>query len=286
MSKPKQIGHRNRPVNEEIPANEGSITPVDTANQWGEDAMQLVNDIVDGPHFRKKRHTLLLLTEATYHNQSQAEVFKLVSCASKVAHYKWRDVDPAYEAAYQFLIGNTALPGIARLRREHELDEAEQRAIGALAEARATLRLSASEAAYTLQDALKAENAYGPKWHERISAANSILDRSDKETARQPAPSLSLIDQAIMSIYGRESKEADDTRQAGLQADNDEAPTTTDPTHVPPIEDTNDAIDMSEDIEPPSADRDIKSARQALDTFFSKVKKEVSDSDKPTTMDQ
>ena len=276
MTKSKQIGHRNAPVSEENTANEGSIT-VDYQDKWGDEAAELINAVTEGPHYRKKRHTLLSLSDAAYHNFSQAQVFNMASCASKVAHYKWRQVDPAYEAAYLFLIGNNSLPGIARQQREQELDEAEQLAIGALAEARATLRLGAAEASHTLISALEAQNSYGPKWHERISAANSILDRADRDTATLATPALGIIDHAIMHVYHNDDQHAQDTRQAGLQEDNNQPPDSENPPVTPSKDDHEPG--MSEEQPPPSADRDSQAARKALDSFFTKAKKKMSSKD-------
>jgi len=192
-------------------------TEVDQPSQWQELAQDLLASIVTGQHFRKKRRTILALADAAYMNVSQATVYRLQGCASKVAHYKWRDVDPQYEAAYQFLVGDPATPGVARVQREQEIDEQEHLAISALAEAKNVLRMAAADAAYTLTDALHAETSHGPKWHERISAANSILDRSDQETATKVAPAISIIDAAIMKVYSDDPIDA--TPQAGLPVD-------------------------------------------------------------------
>ena len=189
----------------------------DQPTQWEELAQDLLANIVDGQHFRKKRRTILALAEAAYINVSQATVYRLPGCASKVAHYKWRDVDTDYEAAYQFLVGDVATPGLARLQREQEIDEQEHLAISALAEAKNVLRMAAADAAYMLTEALHAQTSHGPKWHERITAANSILDRSDQETATKVAPAISVIDAAIMKVYSDEPIDA--TPQAGLQVD-------------------------------------------------------------------
>lgn len=183
-------------------------------SQWEELASDLLANIVDGEHYRKKRHTILALAEAAYLNVSQATVYRLPGCASKVAHYKWRDNDPAYEAAYQFLVGDAAMPGQARQLREQEIDEQELLAISSLAEAKNVLRMAAAEAAYTLTEALQAKTSHGPKWHERITAANSILDRSDAETATKVAPAISVIDAAIMKVYADDPMDA--IQQAGL----------------------------------------------------------------------
>jgi hypothetical protein len=191
--------------------------------QWEELASDLLADIVDGQHFRKKRHTILALAEAAYINVSQATVYRMPGCASKVAHYKWRDNDPAYEAAYQFLVGDAAMPGQARQLREQEIDEQEHLAISALAEAKNVLRMASADAAYTLTDALQAKTSHGPKWHERIQAANSILDRSDTETATKVAPAISVIDRAIMKVYHDDDDSMDTMPlQAGLPADEQE----------------------------------------------------------------
>lgn len=194
-------------------------TTADEQSQWGEEAQALLANIVDGQHYRKKRRTILALAEAAYINVSQATVFRSPNCASKVAHYKWRENDPDYEAAYQFLVGDPALPGLARQQREQEIDEQESLAISALAEAKNVIRMAAADAAYTLTEALQAKTSHGPKWHERISAANSILDRSDAETATKVAPAINVIDNAIMKVYADDPIDA--TTQAGLQEESD-----------------------------------------------------------------
>lgn len=191
----------------------------DEQSQWGEEAQRMLENIVDGQHYRKKRRTILALAEAAYINVSQATVFRMPGCASKVAHYKWRENDPDYEAAYQFLVGDPALPGLARQQREQEIDEQESLAISALAEAKNVIRMAAADAAYTLTEALQAKTSHGPKWHERIQAANSILDRSDAETATKVAPAINVIDNAIMKVYADDDIDA--PRQAGLQKESD-----------------------------------------------------------------
>lgn len=184
------------PKDESLQANNA-----DQPSQWEELAQDLLVNIVDGQHFRKKRRTILALAEAAYINVSQATVYRMPTCGSKVAHYKWRENDPDYEAAYQFLVGDANAPGLARQQRELEIDEQELLAISALAEAKNVLTMAAADAAYTLTDALLAKTSHGPKWHERIQAANSILDRADTETATKVAPAISIIDRAIMKVY-------------------------------------------------------------------------------------
>ena len=236
-------------------------------SQWEELAHDLLANIVDGQHYRKKRHTILALAEAAYINVSQATVYRLPGCASKVAHYKWRDNDPAYEAAYQFLVGDAAMPGQARQLREQEIDEQELLAISSLAEAKNVLRMAAADAAYTLTDALQAKTSHGPKWHERITAANSILDRSDAETATKVAPAISVIDAAIMKVYADEPIHA---QQAGLPADQPpskevaNAETEKDKSHANNHEQHEDAMSSS------TPDRDSNAALLALRSYTDK----------------
>lgn len=171
-------------------------------DQWGEEAQELLAAVTEGIHFRKKRRTLLKLAEATYINVAQATVFKMPDCASKVAHYKWRDVDPDYEAAYLYLVGDPHTPGIAKLTREAELDEDEALAVSALVQARTTLRLGSADAAATLMNALDASDRFGtPLWRERIVAANAVLGYTDNDTGAAAGPSVTLIDKAIMVAY-------------------------------------------------------------------------------------
>lgn len=174
---------------------------------WGDDAVTSLHSVIKGPHYRKKRLTLLKLAEAAYLNKSQLQLFREATegngCGSRTAHYKWRNNDAAYETAYQYLVGDRANPGVAMLVREQELDEVETLAISALVEARTHLRLLSAEAVNTLGEALYAKDRYGPLWRERIVAANSILDRSeaaDTGKARHTG-SLTLVDQAILTVY-------------------------------------------------------------------------------------
>lgn len=247
------------------------VIDADQPSQWEEAAQELLDAITDGQHYRKKRRTIIALADAAYGNRSQASVFTLASCASKVAHYKWRENDPAYEAAYQFLIGDVAKPGLARKQRELEIDEQEQLAISALAEARATLRIHSAEAAHTLVEALSARTSHGPKWHERISAANSILDRSDQETASRAAPPIAIIDNAIMKVYSDEDKV---NEQASLPANtNDQEPTSEleNPTSErdAPYHEEHEA-----NMRTSTPDRDSKAALLALDSYITKSKSE------------
>ena len=192
--------------------DDAAVVPEFELDQWGEEALLLIQAVVIGPHCRKKRRTLLKLAEAAYLNVSQAAVFRLGDCSSKVAHYKWRKEDEAYEEAYLYLIGDALNPGLARLHREHELDEDEALAISSLVEARTRLRLASADAVRTLVDALDATDRFGALWRERIVAANSILDRADAETAARQAPAVSLVDKAIMTVYAP----AHVDQQAGL----------------------------------------------------------------------
>jgi hypothetical protein len=183
----------------EIGIVEGDIVEVDG---WGDQVDDLLAGIT-GRHHRKKRHTLLKLAEATYLNQSQASVFKLQSCASKVAHYKWRQVDPAYEEAYLFMIGDEDRPGLARVAREEELDALERQAVSAISQARTELRIATADAATALRDALSARDRFGPDWSIRVKAATAILDRADDETAQRSAVNVTTVEDAIAKVYGQ-----------------------------------------------------------------------------------
>ena len=182
------------------------------SDQWGETASVLLANVTDGPHFRKKRRTLLKLTEAAYLNIPMSAVFQDPGTCSKMAHYKWRDVDPAYEEAYTYLVGDAQSPGLARLTREQELDDDEALAISALVQARTTLRLGTAAAANTLMNALDASDRMAnPLWRERIVAANSILAYADTQTGGTAGPNVTLIENAIMVSYA-----PPEDRQAGL----------------------------------------------------------------------
>lgn len=245
-------------------------------NVWGDDAQRALAAVNDGPHYRKKRLTLLLMADATLRNRPLADVFQLPEAASAPAHYRWRKTDPDYEHAYMFLVGDPAMPGRARIQREKNLDDDELRAISALAEARTKLRLASADAVDTLVDALDAENKWGPKWHERILAANSILDRADSDTAARQAPALALVDAAIMNIYGHAADDAGhptiiDQRQASLPANLEPAPP--EPDQAPA-----DDIAMPSDIPDDEAAGDEDAADlDDLAAFFSHA---------PTTSDQ
>ena len=191
-------------------ALEATIDPV--TDQWGELATELLANITDGPHFRKKRRTLLKLAEASYLNIPMSTVFLQPDTCSKMAHYKWRDVDPDYENAYAYLIGDPQSPGIAKITREQELDEDEALAISALVQARTTLRLGTAAAANTLMNALDAsDRTQTPLWRERIVAANSILAYADNQAGGTTGPNVTLIEQAIMVTYADPAH-----RQTGL----------------------------------------------------------------------
>ena len=240
----------------------------DQPSQWEDQAQELLANIVDGQHHRKKRRTIIALADAAYGNRSQASVFTLASCASKVAHYKWREQDLAYEAAYQFLIGDSSMPGLARQLREQEIDEHESLAISALAEAKNVIRTASADAAYTLVDALQARTSHGPKWHERISAANSILDRSDAETATKVAPAISVIDHAIMKIYADDSM--DDSPQAGLSEEPDSPKSLSDSETELSTGHPNNHDHDENNMNASTPDRDSKAALLALRSYQAK----------------
>ena len=257
---------------EDLPADTITTT---TANQWGDEAASLLANIIGGRHFRKKRLTLLLMADAALYNRPLTSVMDMSEAGSRITHYKWRKVDPAYEAAYMFLVGDHAAPGQARILRERNLDADELRAISSLAEARTQLKLASADAVQTLIESLDASNKWGPKWHERILAANSILDRADSETAVRSAPALALVDAAIMNVYG--APPADDASivitdgQASL-LDDQRQPTTSE---------SSDDDDMGHASHPiadaPPPDEDAADLDQ-LAAFFSHVP--------PTTEDQ
>ena len=177
------------------------LSPDTDDEKWGSTAADLLAAITEGPHYRKKRRTILLLADAAYLNHAMTSVWKVPDAASSVAHYKWLSNDAEYAAAYSFIVGTAVDPGLSRTKREDELDEEELLAVGSLLEARTKLRLFAAKAVNTLGAALDAVDRYGPQWRERIQAANSILDRADADTASRTAAPTTQIDKAIMTIY-------------------------------------------------------------------------------------
>jgi hypothetical protein len=159
-------------------------------NEWGEEAKALLKSI-HGQHSTKKRLTLIALADATYAGKAQAAVFKNPSCASKVAHYKWLDNDPAYKAAYDYLVGSDVAPGVARARFMEDEEERETSALATIARARRKLRLLSGRAVDELEDLLNATITIHKDGEPiltiadsqvRLRAANSILDRNP-ETA-------------------------------------------------------------------------------------------------------
>ena len=177
------------------------LSPETNDEKWGDSAASLIADITEGPHYRKKRRTILLLADAAYLNNSMTTVWKVPDAASSVALYKWLNNVAQYAAAYDFIVGTAVEPGLSRTKREDELDEEELLAVGSLLEARTKLRMYAAKAVDTLGMALDAVDRYGPQWRERIQAANSILDRADADTATRTAAPTTQIDKAIMTIY-------------------------------------------------------------------------------------
>lgn len=168
---------------------------------WGEVAMTAMLAVTTND-YRLKRFTLVALADAAFNNESIMAVYDNDKTGTRASHHRWLNDDPAYHAAHTLIVGTVSDPGIARLQRSQVIDEREDMAITALSQARATLRVASASAVATLIDGLSASNKYGPKWHERIMAANSILDRADPETAVQSAPAQALIDKAIMHVYG------------------------------------------------------------------------------------
>ncbi len=181
-------------------------------DRWGDVVRDALEKVVVGPWYRKKRATLLKLAEHAFENMPQYPIWHMEHTGSRQAHWKWMNNDADYAAAFAILVGTVSDPGTARLQRAEIIDEAEDLAVTALADARAQLRVASSQAVQTLVDGLTASNRYGPKWHERIMAANSILDRADPETAAHQAPQQAIIDKAIMHVYGVSPKTLPDPK--------------------------------------------------------------------------
>ena len=181
-------------------------------DRWGDVVHDALQKVTAGPWYRKKRATLLKLAEHAFENMPQYPIWHMEHTGSRQAHWKWMNNDADYAAAFAILVGTISDPGTARLQRAEIIDEAEDLAVTALADARAQLRVASSQAVQTLIDGLTASTRYGPKGHERIMAANSILDRADPETAAQQAPQQAIIDKAIMHVYGVDSKTLPDPK--------------------------------------------------------------------------
>lgn len=253
-----------------------SDPPPGYLDEWGEESWALIQAIEEGPHYRKKRTTILRLAEAAYLNVPQKAVFSRPDCAARTSHYKWRKTDPAYEEAYLFLVGDATEPGLAKQLREAELDEDEVNAISSLQEARTRLRLASRDAVEVLVDALDAFVGGKPQWRERIMAANSILDRADTETAVRRGPSIAIVDQAIMQVYG-------DSRKPGLPAgDYDEADFPADEEHDGS---DGDVIDMDwEPADPATEDDPADQLTQELLSFYANAAPD--EADPPAPADQ
>ena len=177
-------------------------------DNWGDESKRLLKSIT-GQHSAKKRLTLIALADAAYAGQSQAAVFKNPANASKVAHYKWLEHDPAYRAAYNHLIGSDESPGVARAQFAQEEEERELAALTNIGKARRKLKLLSLSAVSALEDALEStvtisklkgdssDDPYAllikvPDWQARIRAANSILDRNLETAANSKADMTTL----------------------------------------------------------------------------------------------
>lgn len=160
--------------------------------QWGDEAYWLLRAIT-GQKSTKKKDTLLALADAAYVGESMNNTFARSETSSKTAHYKWLEKDPAYKAAYEFMVGNEEAPGLALNRRYEELEEEEAQAVAALEYARRKLKMLSRDAVDVLADALTAESFsyvedggeahYMPDHTNRRLAAKEILDRNPKTAA-------------------------------------------------------------------------------------------------------
>lgn len=204
-------------TNEVMDALDGMNPELTWASEWGETTHAMLS-MITGRHYRKKRATLLHLADAAMLNLAQATVYRKHDCASKVAHYKWRKQDPAYEAAYAYLVGSHEQPGLSRDARAQELDEDEKRGVLALEEARISLRVASADAVAMLIEALQASYKTGPAWRERIQAAQAILDRADSVTAQKGSLEITTVERAIIQVYGDASIQSAGLEAAGLPA--------------------------------------------------------------------
>lgn len=153
--------------------------------KWGSEAYQLLRAI-KGRHSPLKRVTLIALADATFTAVSLKTALGSKQTASHTAHYKWMHNDAAYRAAFDFLVGSEAAPGIARQARDAELDQMLQAAVAQVEQAHLDLQLLSAEAVQTYAEMLKAETAVTYEGQifdhvadnrARIAAANAILDR-------------------------------------------------------------------------------------------------------------
>ncbi len=165
-------------------------------SNWGQAVNRLLVDVNSGQGDLRRR-TLLALADAVYAGVSMNSVLsKRVDdgrvTGSAPSHWKWRREDPAYEAAFQFLIGTPATPGVARVAGESVTSEQEAEALASIDGARTRLHLLALPAVERLEAALEAtELKLDPHGHEhvhpdfstQVRAASEILDRGDETTS-------------------------------------------------------------------------------------------------------
>lgn len=163
--------------------------------KWGEEAYALLKEI-RGAHCTKKRATIIALADAVYTAASLNSVLKNNDATgSKTAHYKWLDNDPAYAAAYAFLVGDLSPDaelnrrGLARRALDAELDEDALTAVFKIEKARTKLDALSLRAVLAYEDALDAEFVnvqengamnVSPDHRTRLLAANAITDRIPK----------------------------------------------------------------------------------------------------------
>lgn len=162
--------------------------------KWGEEAYTLLRAI-RGAHSTKKRATILALADAVYTAVSLNSVLKYnPATGSKTAHYKWLGNDPAYAAAYAYLVGDLSPDvdtgrGLAWSTREAELDDDRLIAVVKIEKARVRLDMLSLRAVDAYAEALDAEYTTvtdnGQVFHTadhrtRLIAANAIADRVPK----------------------------------------------------------------------------------------------------------
>lgn len=139
-------------------------------SEWGDRARELL-DQIRPPMARQKRATLLAIADAALSGRSQWWLFSTknrpAGTVSKPVHYRFLAEEPAYRAAYDYLVGQAAS------KRETELGEQEAEALRQIAEARLLLQHLSLPAVRELQAILNG----GEDGELRLRAANSVLDR-------------------------------------------------------------------------------------------------------------
>ncbi len=219
---------KKKPNLNEVDPNTGEVLdytpeleyqPDDPLDKWGEKASSLLRDITYescGRFWRRKRTTILRLADHVLLGKTKVSALSGPDTCATVSYYRWIRTDPIFTAAHDYIIGplqsynhvgaGKLETGVAQIRREQYLDEAETLGISSITEARAMLRIASAEAVATLREALASSDIRKhPQWRERVMAATAILDRADAATANRQPAALTQIDQAILMIYNEQA---------------------------------------------------------------------------------